>query len=183
MNKHFIGYSLESYWPTEILRTAKTTRPGARDPTGASNQQTHNDTSRARNDLLSRPPTRPANQWSVIWRESEREFYKLSRSGRGLYPSLNTSDHVTIPTFGISERIAHKGICNFSNTMIGKGIRVLHRTRMTNCQTRRCIRSSRFSFQCIFSTIWRVTDSSEWTVIHHAWLIFIIRIQPIVVSI
>ena len=28
-------------------------------------------------------------------------------------------------------------------------------------QTRRCIQSSRFSFQCIFSTIWRVTDSSD----------------------
>ena len=47
--------------------------------------------------------------------------YKFSCSGRGLYPSLNTSDHVTIPTFGISDRIAHKGICNPPNTILGKG--------------------------------------------------------------
>ena len=45
--------------------------------------------------------------------------YKFSCSGRGLYPSLNTSDHVTIPTFGISDRIAHKGICNPPNTILG----------------------------------------------------------------
>ena len=59
--KHFIGYSLENYRPTK-RRTTKTTRSGARDPTETSNKQTHNGTSRARNDLLSRPPTHPANQ-------------------------------------------------------------------------------------------------------------------------
>ena len=56
--KQFYWVSLENYHPTEILRT-KTTRSGERDPTGTSNQQTHNEPTRARNDLALRPPTHP----------------------------------------------------------------------------------------------------------------------------
>lgn len=59
------------------------------------------------------------NQKGIGTRNVKSSFVLLEDST----PPLKTSDHVTVPSFGVSGRVARKGICNSPNTVYVAGTR------------------------------------------------------------